>query len=96
VARIVNIVYYLFGALELLLVIRVVLHLVGANADNGFASLIYGVTAPFTALFASLLQNPVLSPTATFEITTLIAMIAYAILAWIIGRFVWLTLSRPR
>jgi YggT family protein len=96
VARIVNIVYYLFGALELLLVIRVVLHLFGANADNGFASLIYGVTAPFTALFASLLQNPVLSPTATFEITTLIAMIAYAVLAWIIGRFVWLTLSRPR
>jgi YggT family protein len=96
VARIVNIVYYLFGALELLLAIRVVLHLVGANADNGFASLIYGVTAPFTALFASLLQNPVLSPTSTFEITTLIAMIAYAILAWILGRFIWLALSRPR
>jgi YggT family protein len=96
VARIVNIVYYLFGALELLLGIRVILHLLGANAENGFANFIYGLTSPFVAIFASLLQNPVLSPTATIEITTLIAMIVYAVLAWLIGRLVWLVLSRPR
>ena len=95
-ARIVNIVYFLFGALQLLLVVRVVLHLIGANAGNGFASFINGLSAPFVVLFASLLQNPVLSTTAVLEITTIIAIIVYAILAWLVGRMVWLALSRPR
>jgi len=96
IARIVNIVYYLFGALELLLTVRVILHLLGVNAENGFANLIYVVSAPFVALFASLLQNPALSTTSVMEVTTLIAMIVYGILAWLVGRVIWLALSRPR
>lgn len=95
-ARIVNIVYYLFGSLELLLFVRVVLHLVGANADNGFASFIYGLSSPFVALFATLLQNPTLSATSVLEITTLVAMLVWAIVAWLVGRLLWLVLSRPR
>ena len=95
-ARIVNIVYFLFGVLELLLALRVVLHLIGANAENGFASLINGLSQPFVALFSSLVQNPVLSTTAVLEITTIIAMIAYAIGGWLVGRVIWLILSRPR
>ena len=96
VARIVNIVYYLFGILELLLVVRVILHLVGANAGNGFANFIDVLSAPFVALFASLLQNPTLGGTAVLEITTIIAMLVWAIVAWLVGRLIWLTLSRPR
>lgn len=96
VARIVNIIYFLFGALELLLLMRVILHLIGANAENGFASLIDGLSAPFVALFASLLQNPVLGGASVLEITTLIAMLVWAIVAWLVGRLVWLVMSRPR
>ncbi len=96
IARIVNIVYFLFGALELLLAVRVILYLIGVNAENGFASFIYGLSAPFVALFASLLQNPTLGGTSVLEITTLIAMLVYAILAWLVGRVIWLTLSRSR
>jgi hypothetical protein len=96
VARIVNIVYYLFGILELLLVVRVILHLVGANASNGFANFIDVLSAPFVALFASLLQNPTLGGTAVLEITTIIAMLVWAIVAWLVGRLIWLVLSRPR
>ena len=95
-ARIVNIVYFLFGALELLLAVRVIFQLIGVNAANGFAGFIYGLSAPFVALFASLMQNPTLGGTAVLEITTLIAMVVYAILAWLVGRLVWLTLSRSR
>ena len=95
-ARIVNIVYFLFGVLELLLALRVVLHLIGANAENGFASFINGLSQPFLTLFASIVQNPVLSTTAVLEITTIIAMIASAIGGWLIGRVIWLILSRPR
>jgi YggT family protein len=95
-ARIVSIIYFLFGALLLLLAVRVVLHVIGANADNSFAGFVDGLSAPFVALFANLVQNPTLSATSVLEVTTLIAMAAYAILAWLIGRVVWLALSRPR
>ncbi len=96
VARVVNIVYYFFGALELLLAVRVILQVIGANADNGFANLVYGLSAPFVALFATLMPNPALGGASVLEITTLIAMLAWAIVAWLIARLLWLVLSRPR
>jgi YggT family protein len=95
-ARIVNIVYFLFGVVEVLLTLRVVLHMIGANPANGFASLIDGLSYPFIFLFSTLVQNPSLGAPAVLEITTLIAMIVYGILAWLIGRMVWLMMSRPR
>jgi len=96
VARIVNIVYYLFGIVELLLVIRVLLHLVAANSANGFANLIDSLSYPFVALFTTLVQNPVLGSTSVLEITTIIAMVVWAIVAWLVARLVWLMFSRPR
>jgi hypothetical protein len=96
VARIVNIVYFLFGALELLLAVRVVFYLVGVNAENSFANFIYTLSSPFVTLFESLLQNPTLGGTAVLEITTIIAMLVWAIVAWLIARFIWLVMSRPR
>ena len=96
VARIVNIVYFMFGAVLLLLAVRVILQLVGVNAENAFASFIYGLSAPFVALFASLVQNPTLGGVSVLEITTLIAILVWAIVAWLAGRLIWLLLSRPR
>ena len=96
VARIVNIIYFLFGIVEFLLAIRVILKLIGANEANGFANFIYGLSAPLVALFANLVQNPVFNTTSIIEITTIIAMLVYAIMAGLIGRLTWLILSRPR
>ena len=96
VARIVNIVYFLFAIIEVLLVVRVILHLVGANPDNGFANFVNGLSAPFVALFTNLLQNPALTSTSVLELTTIFALIVYALAAWLVGRMIWLVLSRPR
>lgn len=96
IARIVNIVYFLFGAILLLLAVRVVLQLIGVNAANAFAGFIYGLSTPFVALFASLTQNPTLGGASVLEITTLIAMVVWAIMGWLVGRFIWLVTSRPR
>jgi UDP-N-acetylmuramyl pentapeptide phosphotransferase/UDP-N-acetylglucosamine-1-phosphate transferase len=94
VARIVNIVYFLFGTLELLLAVRVIFYLISVNPDNGFAKFIEDLSSPFVAVFASLLTNPTLGTTGVLEVTTLIAMLVYAIAAWLVGRLIWLTLSR--
>jgi UDP-N-acetylmuramyl pentapeptide phosphotransferase/UDP-N-acetylglucosamine-1-phosphate transferase len=96
VARLVNINFFLFSALELLLAIRFILLLIGANIENGFASFIYELSAPFVSLFESLLQNPTVGTNGVLEVTTVIAMMVYGILAWLVGRMIWLVLSRPR
>jgi hypothetical protein len=94
VVRIVNIVYFLFGTLELLLAVRVIFKLISVNPDNGFARFIEDLSSPFVSLFASLLNNPTLGTTGVLEVTTLIAMLVYLIVAWLMGRLIWLTLSR--
>lgn len=96
IARMVNIIYFLFSLLEMLLAVRLVLHLLGANPANPFANFIYVLSAPFIALFAGLVQNVALSQTAVLEITTIIAMFVYTIVAWLFGQLIWLVLSRPR
>lgn len=96
VARVVHIIYFGFGILELLLVLRVILHLVNANPANSFANFIDGLSYPFVALFANLVPNPILGTSSVFEITTVIAMLVWAMVAWLVGRLVWLILSRPR
>lgn len=96
VARIVNIVYFVFGTLLMLLAIRVILYLISANTDNGFTTFIYGVSDPFVSLFSTLVQNPTWGTTGVLEVTTLIAMVVYAILSWLVGRMVWLVMSRTR
>lgn len=96
VARLVRIIYYLFGLLELLLAARVVLQLLGANDNNPIAQIILGLSWPFVALFATLFSNPALGTRSILELTTIAAMIFYAVLAWLVGRFIWLIFSRPR
>src|SRR5215207_1147448 len=95
VARIVNIVYFLFGVVELLLLFRLILQLMGADPASGFANFIYALSYPFVALFANILQNPAVGTTGVLEITTIIAMLAWAVVALLVGRLMWLVLSRP-
>jgi YggT family protein len=94
--RLVNNIYFLFSIIEALLAMRLILHLLAANLENSFATVINGLSFPFVAVFARLLQNPALSAASVLEITTLIAMLVYAILAWFIGCMVWLTQRRAR
>jgi hypothetical protein len=95
IARFVYIVYFLFAALELLLGVRVLLHLIAANPDNGFVSFINALSGLFVMPFATIFQNPAFSG-IVLEITTMIAMIVYAIIGWLVGRVIWLTMSRTR
>ena len=96
VARVVNVAYYLFGIVEVVLLVRVLLHLVAANSGNAFASVIDTISYPFVMLFSTLVKNPILGANSVLEITTVIAMVVWAIVAWLVARFIWLVLSRPR
>lgn len=74
-----QIVYYVLGVVEVFMAFRFVLKLLGANAEAGFTSFIYGVTYPFVAPFLTVFKITRVEG-VIFEWTTLLAMLVYAII----------------
>jgi hypothetical protein len=93
--RATQLIWLALGLLEAALGLRVLLKLVGANASNPFANLLYSVTGAFLAPFAGLTATPAANG-MVLEVSTLIAMIVYALLAWALERLVWVIFYRPR
>jgi uncharacterized protein YggT (Ycf19 family) len=91
--RAVRIVYLVFGVIEALIAIRVVLKLLGANPDAGFTSLIYNVTQPFVAFFQGVFPDTA-SHGSVLEISSLLAILVYALLAFGIATVVRATARR--
>lgn len=91
-----QIVWYFFGLLEILLMFRFALKLLGANAYAGFTSFIYGVTHIFVVPFVSVFRVSYVEG-SIFEWTTFLAMLVYAIIAWGIIKLFFLskTVSTP-
>ncbi|HEX9038531.1 MAG TPA: YggT family protein [Ktedonobacterales bacterium] len=76
-------IYILLGALDALLIIRFALKLLAANPDAGFTSFIYGLTQLFVAPFQGVFPSPQ-THSSVLEVSTLLAIIVYALLAWLI------------
>lgn len=77
-------IYFLFGALEILLAFRLVLKLMGANTFSTFVGLIYGITGVFIVPFQGIFHRATtsgLETTAVLEPSTIVAIIVYAVLA---------------
>jgi hypothetical protein len=91
--RTAQIIYLILGTLEVLLLSRLLLRLLAANPDAGFSSLIYGLTWPFVALFEGVFPEPG-GHGSVLELSTILAMIVYALLAWGIVRVIEITRRR--
>lgn len=75
-----QIVWYLLGLVEVFLLFRFILKLLGANPSAGFSKLIYGVTYIFAAPFLTVFRTSYAAG-SIFEWTTLLAMLVYWIIA---------------
>ncbi len=76
-----QVVWYLLGALEILLAFRFFLKLLGANPFAGFSAFVYGVSYIFVAPFLNVFSIVQIEG-SVFEWTTLLAMFVYAVVAW--------------
>jgi uncharacterized protein YggT (Ycf19 family) len=90
-----QLIWLLLGLLEAAIALRVIFKLVGVNAANSFATLLYGVTGFFLAPFASLAKAPAAGG-SVLEISSIIAMIVYLLIAWALERIVYVIFYRPR
>jgi hypothetical protein len=76
-----RLVWFVFGVIEVLIAIRFVLRLLGANSRAGFVQLVYGVSGFFMAPFNSIFGTQRVSG-AVFEWSALVAIAIYALIAW--------------
>ncbi|MDP2637885.1 MAG: YggT family protein [Candidatus Levybacteria bacterium] len=78
-------IYFFFGALEILLAFRFVLKLMGASLSSSFVDFIYSLTGVFILPFEGIFRRGFtqgVETTSVLEPSTLVAIVVYIILAW--------------
>ena len=90
-----GVVWFIFGFIEVLIAIRFVLKMFGANAEAGFARLVYGISDVLMAPFSSLFGTQSVSG-STFEWSALVAIAVYALIAWGIVALIGVVSPRER
>lgn len=86
-------IWLLFGALEALIGMRVILLLIGANPASWFTAFVYQLSELFLWPFNNIVANPTFG-NYVFEITSLIALIVYPLIGWAIVRLIWVLFYR--
>ncbi len=89
-----QLIWLLFGILEVLIALRIGLMLIGANPDSPIVALIYGFTHLFLFPFAGLVGSPT-AGNYVLDVPAMFAMLVYALIAWALERIVWLIFYRP-
>lgn len=96
ISKVAQIIWFIVSVLVILLILRFILSLMGANPTNGFANFIYSLSNPFVAPFRGLLRSGTVQlGVARFEFETLVAAVVYTLLGWIIVQMVSLTSKNP-
>lgn len=95
VARVSALIWLLFGILEAVIGLRVILKLIAANPGTGFAQSVYNLTDVFLRPFAGLVASPVIG-NGVLELYSLVAIVVYALIAWVIVRLFRLIFTPAR
>ena len=89
-----QLIWLLLGILEALIALRIGLKLIGANPDSLIVTMIYGFTSLFLFPFTGLINSPTVG-NMVLELSSMFAMLIYALIAWVVERVVWLIFYRP-
>jgi hypothetical protein len=76
-----RVVMFVFGVIEVLIAIRFVFTLLGANAEAGFVKLVHDLSSVFMAPFNAIFNTQTVAG-ATFEWSALVAIAVYALIGW--------------
>jgi YggT family protein len=93
--RITGLIQLAFGVLNGLIGLRFLLKLMAANPSNPFASLVYFITTPFLWMFQGLTRTPSFEG-IEIEFFSLIAIVVYALIGWIIIQLMWILFARMK
>lgn len=93
--KITQLIWLFLGILEALIALRIGLKLIGANPESPIVALIYGLTYLFLFPFQGMVATPS-AGSMVLELSSLFAMLIYALIAWAVERIVWVLFYRPR
>lgn len=88
-----QLIWLIFGGIEALIGIRVLLMLLGANPANPFTAFVYQLSALFLWPFQNIIANPAFG-NMVLEITSIFAMIIYPLIGWAIVKLIWVLFYR--
>ena len=77
-----RLIYFVLGVLEVIMGLRFIFRLLGANPDNAFVSFLYNLSFIFVTPFNGIFNDQTIGRISVFEVSTLIAMVIYALIAW--------------
>ncbi len=87
---------WFLSVLEIMLAVRFLLKLIGADPGNLFAGFLYALTDILLLPFLNIVHSPSIHPpNQSFEFSTLIAMIIYYLIFYALRRFFRLLISNP-
>ena len=93
--KVTQLIWLFLGILEALIALRIGLKLIGANPGSPIVALIYGLTYLFLFPFQGMVATPS-AGSMVLELSSLFAMLIYALIAWAVERIVWVLFYRPR
>jgi cation transport ATPase len=76
-----TITYFVLGVLEVILFLRFLFRLLGANQSNDFIMFLYSLSLVFVGAFNGIFNDQALGH-SVFELSTIVAMLIYALIAW--------------
>ncbi len=76
-----TVMYFVLGVLEVIMGLRLLFRLLGANQGNSFIMFLYNLSHVFVGPFNGIFNDQALGR-SVFEISTLVAMLVYALVAW--------------
>jgi len=95
VARTKQVIYFVFGVVNVLLALRFVLLLFGANQASSFVRLIYGLSHPFVLPFLGIFGEPTFDG-SVIEWSSLVGIAVYMLIAYGIARVIELAYAPER
>ncbi len=87
-----RVVWFIVGVIVVLIGLRFVLLLLGANNAAGFTDFVYSLSGAFVSPFIGIFGEPSYGK-SVFEISSLLAIVVYLLIGWGIAKL--LTINRP-
>ena len=93
--QVTQLIWLFLGILEALIALRIGLKLIGANPESPIVAMIYGFSHLFLFPFEGMIATPFASG-KVLELSSLFAMLIYALIVWAVERTIWVLFYRPR
>lgn len=85
---------FIFAVIELIIATRIIFKLLGANPATPFVILVYQISASLIYPFHGIFPSPVLNGGFVLEISAIVALLVYAVIAYLISQVLWFASAR--